>query len=84
MPWAAMVHGPKSGLDMIERLEGNGLLAGNHRLDTVKAHLLEMAGAREAAIERYLTAARLTISLPERRYLERQATRLARESSSGH
>jgi hypothetical protein len=42
----------------------------------VRAHLLEMAGDPAAARAWYLTAARLTTSLPERRYLEGRAARL--------
>jgi predicted RNA polymerase sigma factor len=79
----AMVHGPQAGLEMIDRLELDGQLAGNHRLDAVKAHLLETGGDPAAAIERYRLAARRTTSLPERRYLETQAARLARDITSG-
>jgi predicted RNA polymerase sigma factor len=52
-------------------------VAGHHRLDAVRAHLLEMAGDHAAARAGYLTAARRTTSLPERRYLEARAARLA-------
>ena len=41
------------------------------------AHLLEMAGERAAAIERYRRAAELTASVPEQRYLAMRAERLA-------
>jgi RNA polymerase sigma factor (sigma-70 family) len=73
----AMVHGPREGLAMLADLDGDQRLADNHRLDSVRAHLLEMAGDLTAARERYRLAARRTTSLPERRYLERQADRLA-------
>jgi predicted RNA polymerase sigma factor len=43
----------------------------------VRAHLLEMAGDTDAARAGYLEAARLTTSVPERRYLESRAARLA-------
>jgi Arc/MetJ family transcription regulator len=36
-----------------------------------------MAGDRDAARTHYDLAARRTLSIPERRYLERQASRLA-------
>jgi predicted RNA polymerase sigma factor len=43
----------------------------------VRAHLLELAGDHAAARRGYETAARLTTSLPEQRYLESRAARLA-------
>ena len=43
----------------------------------VRAHLLEMAGDRAAARAEYRLAARLTLSVPEQRYLESRAARLA-------
>jgi RNA polymerase sigma factor (sigma-70 family) len=73
----AMVHGPKAGLEMLDSLEAAGRLAGHHRLDAVRAHLLEMAGDTEGAIECYRLAATRTTSLPERRYLTARAARLA-------
>jgi predicted RNA polymerase sigma factor len=76
---AAMVHGPSTGLDLLNALDADGRLAGHHRLDAVRAHLLELAGDHQAAIAHYLTAAGRTTSLPERNYLMTQAARL-RES----
>ena len=73
---AAMVHGPSAGLELLDGLEKDGRLAGHHRLDAVRAHLLEMAGSHQAAIEHYRTAARRTTSLPERNYLLTQAARV--------
>jgi len=73
---AAMVHGPSAGLDLLQALDADGRLAGHHRLDAVRAHLLEMAGDHEAAIAHYQTAAGRTTSLPERNYLVTQAARL--------
>jgi predicted RNA polymerase sigma factor len=49
----------------------------NHRLEAVRAHLLERAGDLDAARESYRKAARMTASIPERRYLSLQAARLA-------
>ena len=51
-------------------------LAGHHRLEAVRAHLLEMAGDTDAALEHYRTAARLATNLAEQRYLASQAARL--------
>jgi predicted RNA polymerase sigma factor len=72
---AAMVHGPRAGLALLEALDGP--LAGHHRLDAVRAHLLERAGDREGAIAHYRAAAERTASAPERNYLTTQAARLA-------
>jgi RNA polymerase sigma factor (sigma-70 family) len=72
----AMVEGPKAGLDALARLEADDRMATSHRLGSVRAHLLEMAGDHEAAEAAYRAAARRTSSLPERRYLEGRAARL--------
>jgi predicted RNA polymerase sigma factor len=72
----AMADGPQAGLDLLATLEGDERMAGRHRLDAVRAHLLEMAGQLDAARSGYLRAARRTASLPERRYLESRAARL--------
>ena len=74
---AAMVHGPGAGLDLLTRLETDQRLAAGHRLIAVRAHLLEMAGQGAAARECYRAAARRTASLPEQRYLNTKAARLA-------
>jgi len=72
---AAMVDGPKAGLALLEGLEGR--LPAHHRLDAVRAHLLEMDGDSEAAIANYRTAAGRTTSEAERNYLLTRAARLA-------
>jgi RNA polymerase sigma factor (sigma-70 family) len=74
---AAMVHGPRAGLALLEPLDGDERLAREHRLDAVRAHLFEMAGERERAAAHYRAAARRTASLPEQRYLNAKAARLA-------
>jgi predicted RNA polymerase sigma factor len=73
---AAMVHGPAKGLELLEPLDSDALLAGHHRLHAVRGHLLEMAGEREGAVAEYRTAAARTTSTPERNYLLTQAARL--------
>jgi RNA polymerase sigma factor (sigma-70 family) len=72
----AMVRGPRAGLELLETLDGDDRISRHHRLEAVRAHLLEMAGDREAALASYRTAARRSTSLPERRYLETRAARL--------
>jgi predicted RNA polymerase sigma factor len=71
---AAMVDGPAAGLALLAGLDGR--LAGHHRLDAVRAHLLEMAGDVDGAIVHYRTVAGRTTSLAERIYLTTQAARL--------
>jgi predicted RNA polymerase sigma factor len=66
---AAMVQGPQAGLEQLEA-EANPPLAGHHRVHAVRAHLLDITGDYQAARTRYEPAARRTLSLPERRYLE--------------
>jgi predicted RNA polymerase sigma factor len=73
---AAMVHGPKEGLTLLEDLKGDPRIAEHHRLDAVRAHLLEMVGDSEAAAGHYRAAAAKTGNLPERNYLLMQAARL--------
>ncbi|MGC4054838.1 MAG: sigma-70 family RNA polymerase sigma factor [Paludibaculum sp.] len=73
---AAMVHGAGKGLQLIEELATDARLAGNHRLDAVRAHLQEMNGDSESASESYLRAAGRTTSEPERNYLLMRAARL--------
>jgi RNA polymerase sigma factor (sigma-70 family) len=72
----AMVRGPQAGLELLATLDGDSRMAGNHRLDAVRAHLLELAGDTTAAREHYRAAAGQTTSLPEQRYLEGRAARL--------
>ena len=74
---AAMVHGPSKGLDLLRALDSDARLTGHHRVDAVRAHLLERAGDDQAAITHYRTAAGRTSSLPERNYLLMQAARLS-------
>jgi RNA polymerase sigma factor (sigma-70 family) len=78
----AMVHGPARGLELLKPLQSDERLSGNHRLDAVRAHLLERAGEREAAVELYRVAAMKTNSIPERNYLMLRAAQV-NESKSG-
>ena len=76
---AAMVHGPTKGLELLDALQADARLADHHRLDAVRAHLLELAGDSEGAVKHYRAAAGKTGSLPERNYLLTQAARLSGE-----
>ncbi|MFB9904346.1 RNA polymerase sigma factor [Allokutzneria oryzae] len=74
----AMVDGARAGLDLLEPLDEDPRTARHHRLSAVRAHLLEQLGDNEAAHACYRTAAELTTSDPERRYLNSRAARLER------
>ena len=74
---AAMVHGPKAGLEMISRLDADPRIAGHYRLDAVRGHLHEMSGDAERALAHYRAAAEGTASIPERNYLLTKAARVA-------
>ncbi len=76
---AAMVHGATKGLELLDALKADARLADHHRLDAVRAHLLELAGDCQGAIRHYRAAAGKTGSLPERNYLLTQAARLSSE-----
>lgn len=73
----AMVHGPAAGLEALAALDGDPRMAGHHRLHSARAHLYEMLGDRDRAVEHYRAAAGRTTSLPEQRYLQLRAARLA-------
>ncbi|WP_344742608.1 RNA polymerase sigma factor, partial [Microlunatus spumicola] len=71
-----MALGPREGLALVEPLLDEPAMARHHRTHAVRAHLLEMAGDREGALAAYATAARLTASIPEQRYLNSRVRRL--------
>ena len=73
----AMVHGPAAGIERLDALADDPRMKGHHRLDAVRAHLLERAGDREGAIAHYRRAADRTASTSERNYLITQAARLS-------
>jgi RNA polymerase sigma factor (sigma-70 family) len=73
----AMVEGPAAGLRALDDLAIDSQFGSNHRLDAVRAHLLERAGDREAAIHHYRQAAERTTSTAERNYLLLHAARLS-------
>jgi predicted RNA polymerase sigma factor len=70
----AMAEGATAGLVVLDSVDER--LAGHHRVDAVRAHLLEMTGDTEGAVEHYRAAASRTTSLPEQRYLSLKAARL--------
>ncbi len=76
---AAMVHGATKGLELLDALKGDARLANHHRLDAVRAHLLERAADLVGAVQHYRVAAAKTGSLAERNYLLTRAARLSSE-----
>ena len=76
---AAMVRGPAVGLELLKALDTDVRMRRHYRLDAVRAHLFEMAGDHERAIEHYRAAAGRTTSIPERNYLSTKAARLSAE-----
>ncbi|MGW4520728.1 RNA polymerase sigma factor [Amycolatopsis sp. NPDC004378] len=68
----AQVHGPEAGLAELAATD-DPALAAHHRVDAVRAHLLELSGDAAGAREAYLSAARRTLSLPEQAYLQSRA-----------
>ncbi|MFF2552201.1 RNA polymerase sigma factor [Nocardia sp. NPDC058058] len=69
----AMSRGPRSGLDLIDKLRADPRLAEDHRLHAARGHLLNMLGEHEAARAAFGQAATLTTNLSLQRYLRAQA-----------
>jgi RNA polymerase sigma factor (sigma-70 family) len=66
----AMVHGPRQALDQLSTLDLD-----HYRVHAVKAHLLDLQGQHEEARQEYEKAAKLTLSVPEQRYLSSRSRR---------
>ncbi|MBJ7598618.1 MAG: RNA polymerase subunit sigma-24 [Candidatus Nephthysia bennettiae] len=75
----AMARGPQAGLELLHELRADDRIAEDHRLHSVQAHLLEMAGDVSGARDSYLAAARRASNLAQQRYLYAQAARLAKD-----
>jgi predicted RNA polymerase sigma factor len=71
---AGMADSPAAGLAVLDSVAER--LEGNYRVDAVRAHLLELAGDTEGALQHYRAAASRTTSLPEQRHLTKRAARL--------
>ena len=72
----ARVSGPRAGLALLGTLDDDARLTHTHRLEAVRAHLLEASGDTVAARAAYQRAARLTASEPEQRWLALRAASL--------
>lgn len=75
----AMVHGLARGLELLATLDSDSRVNDHYRLHAVRAHLLEMSGDLQSAIQRYRLAASRTNNLLERNYLILQAARRGEE-----
>jgi predicted RNA polymerase sigma factor len=71
------VHGPTVALALVGTLDTDTRLAHSHRLDAVRAHLLEQTGDRPGAKAAYERAARAATSRPEQDYLRLRAAQLS-------
>ncbi|MBI4933748.1 MAG: RNA polymerase sigma factor [Actinobacteria bacterium] len=80
----AEVHGPTPALELIGPLLGDRRLRHTHRLHTVHAYLLELAGRTDEAHETYLLAARQATSIPEQQHLYAMAGRLGHGGAPQH
>ena len=76
----AMVQGPEAGLAALGQLDQDPRIKGHYRLNAVRGHLFEMAGAPAEALKHYRAAAEGTTSAPERNYLLEKALRVARSA----
>jgi len=71
----AMLDGPGAGLASLDGLDAR--LGDHHRLHSVRAHLLELAGDIDGAQAEFGVAAARTNNAREQQYLTKQAARLA-------
>ncbi len=78
----AMVHSAAAGLDLLDQFDEKSPMARYHRLDAVRAHLLEMAGDRAGAITHFRIAGERTTNAAERNYLLTRAAELAHDLPS--
>jgi predicted RNA polymerase sigma factor len=74
---AAMADGPSTGLALLEGVSDR--LGDHHRVHSVRAHLLELAGDTEEAVVEFRAVAARTTNLRERNYLTAKAAHVATE-----
>ncbi len=72
----SMREGPDAGLALLDELSATGRLPRSHRVNAVRAHLLEQKGDTEGARAEYAGAAAGTANQREREYLTMRAARL--------
>jgi RNA polymerase sigma-70 factor (ECF subfamily) len=69
---AAMAHGPRLGIEIIDRLAATTELENFHLLHAARADLLRRLGSLDEAAKSYARALALVVNDSERRYLERR------------
>ena len=79
----SMVHGPRVALEQLATAEQDAALASHHRVEAVRAHLLEQVGDVDGARRSFERAARRTLSMPERQYLEGRASGVSDDFGQG-
>jgi RNA polymerase sigma-70 factor (ECF subfamily) len=67
-----MSKGPAAGLDLVQRLEAKGDLAGYHLLPSTRADMLRRLGRTAEAADAYREALALATTDTERRFLTRR------------
>jgi RNA polymerase sigma-70 factor (ECF subfamily) len=75
---AAMLQGPRAGLEIIDRLAGESELDNFHLLHAARADLLRRLGSAAEAARSYGRALALVTNDSERRYLERRLREVQR------
>jgi predicted RNA polymerase sigma factor len=78
----AMADGVEAGQARLAEIAADARIAAQPRFHAVRAHLLEMAGGHDAARVAYAEAARRSPSIPQQRYLNGRAARLARNAEA--
>jgi RNA polymerase sigma-70 factor (ECF subfamily) len=68
----AMVHGPRAGLAIVDKLAANGDLENYHIFHAARGELLRRNGLPEEAAKSYSRALELVTNDSERRYLQRR------------
>ncbi|MFC4242813.1 RNA polymerase sigma factor [Gryllotalpicola reticulitermitis] len=79
-----MAHGPLAGLAEVALLEHDSRLTRGHRLLSVRAGLLERAGAIDEARAAYAAAAMKASNAAEQRWLEAQLRRIDANHNEGN
>jgi RNA polymerase sigma-70 factor (ECF subfamily) len=78
----AMAFGPQAGLELVERLAAEPLLAGYHLLPSVRGDLLSKLGRFDESRAEFERAAKLTRNARERTVLLGRAARSAEQAES--
>jgi RNA polymerase sigma-70 factor, ECF subfamily len=78
----AMVDGPAAGLELVDRLETSGELAGYHLIPATRADLLRRLGRHREAADAYRTSVTLAPTDAERHYLARRLAEATQDAAA--